>query len=207
MNWWLVLPPHRMGHGQYLNLKWIWMDCIMRYEFLSSTWCKFDPNTAYVHIHMHWVFLIWYPCDLDFLIWYPYALVSWYGDTAHYSGYGVALGCYGLFIVPRTAIVTSLWYDRYCFMEYALTWARHPTVPWQHECTAIILLIDRIFIGFIAICYIFLRFIISKLHYCCVNYIFVLEKRNPSGSQRSGPTCGPPCGCWLPSGRMPAHIT
>ena len=40
MNWWLVLPPRRMGHRQYLNLKWIWMDCIMRYGFLFSTWCE-----------------------------------------------------------------------------------------------------------------------------------------------------------------------
>ena len=47
------------------------------------------------------------------------------------------MGCYGLFFVTRTAIVTSQWYDRYCFTEYARTWARHPTTPWQRECTAI----------------------------------------------------------------------
>ena len=82
------------------------------------------------------VCLIWYPYSLVFLIWYPYALTSLYDNTAH-SGYGVAVGCYGLFIVTRTAIVTSQWYDRYCFMEYARTWARHPTRPWQRECTAI----------------------------------------------------------------------
>ena len=47
------------------------------------------------------------------------------------------MGCYGFFIVTRTAIVTSQWYDRYFFTEYARTWARHPTTPWQRECTAI----------------------------------------------------------------------
>ena len=85
----------------------------------------------------HLVFLIWYPYSLVLLIWYPYALTSLYGNTTHCSGYGVALGCYGLFSVTRTVIVTSQWYDRYCFMEYARTWARHPTTPWQPECTAI----------------------------------------------------------------------
>ena len=85
----------------------------------------------------HLVFLIWYPYSLVFLLWYPYALTSLYGNRAHCSGYGVAMGCYGLFIVTRTAIVMSQWYDRYCFTEYARTWARHPTTPWQRECTAI----------------------------------------------------------------------
>ena len=85
----------------------------------------------------HLVFLIWYPYSLVFLIWYPYALTSLYGNTAHCSGCGVAMGCYGLSIVPRTAIVTSQWYDRYCFAGYARTWARHPTTPWQRERTTI----------------------------------------------------------------------
>ena len=85
----------------------------------------------------HLVFLIWYPYALVFIIWYPYALTFLYGNTAHCSGYGVAMGCYGLFIVPRTVIVTSQWYGRYCFTEYARTWARHLTTPWQRKCTAI----------------------------------------------------------------------
>ena len=85
----------------------------------------------------HLVFLIWYPYSLLFLIWYPYVPTSLYGKTAHCSGYGVAMGCYGLLIVTRTAIVTSQWYDRYCFTENARAWARHPTTPWQRECTAI----------------------------------------------------------------------
>ena len=55
----------------------------------------------------HLVFLIWYPYSLVFLIWHPYAPTSLYGNTAHCSGYGVAMGCYGLFIVTRTGIVTS----------------------------------------------------------------------------------------------------
>ena len=53
------------------------------------------------------VLLIWHPYSLVFLIWYPYALTSLYGKTAHCSGYDVAMGCYGLFIVSKTAIVTS----------------------------------------------------------------------------------------------------
>ena len=74
----------------------------------------------------HLVFLIWYPYFLVFLIWYPCALVSLYGNTAHCSGCGVVMGCYGLSIVPRTAIVMSQWYDRYCFVEYARMWAKTP---------------------------------------------------------------------------------
>ena len=95
---------------------------------LSSTWCEFDPNTACVAC----ISICPY-----FLIWYPYAPTSLYGNTAHCSGYGVAMGCYRLCIVPRTALMTSQWYDRYCYTEYARTWARHPTTPWQRECTAI----------------------------------------------------------------------
>ena len=79
----------------------------------------------------HLVFIIWHPYSLVFLIWYPYALISLYGNTAHCSGYSVAMGCYGLSIVP------SQLYDRYCFTGYARTWARHPTTPWQREFTAI----------------------------------------------------------------------
>ena len=89
---------------------------------IQPTWSAFP---------YHLVFLIWYPYSRVFLIRYPYALISLYGNTAHCSGYGVAMGCYGLFIVPRTAFVTSQWYDRYCFTGYARTWARHPTTPWQ----------------------------------------------------------------------------
>ena len=98
------------------------------YIYLSSTLPQIDPDTAYV---------VCISICPYFLIWYPYAPTSLYGNTAHCSGYSVAMGCYGLFIVTRTAIVTSQWYDRYCFTEYARTWARHPATPWQRECTAI----------------------------------------------------------------------
>ena len=48
------------------------------------------------------------------------------------------MGCHGHFIVTWTAILTPQWYDCYWFTEYAPTWARHPTTPWQRECMAII---------------------------------------------------------------------
>ena len=108
---------------------------ILFYPVLCPKLTLIQPTwSAYPY---HLVFLIWYPYSLVFLIWYPYALTSLYGNIAHCSGYGVAMGCYGLFIVTRTAIVTSQWYDRYCFTEYARTWARHQATPWQRECTAI----------------------------------------------------------------------
>ena len=100
-----------------------------KFTLIQPTWCAYP---------YHLVFLIWYPYSLVSLIWYPYALTSLYGNTAHCSGCGVAMGCYGHFIVTWTAIVMPQWYDRYCFTEYAPTWARHPTTPRQSECTAII---------------------------------------------------------------------
>ena len=110
--------------------RWIFVYPVLcpKLTLIQPTW------SAYPY---HLVFLIWYPYSLVFLIWYPYALSSLYGNTAHCSGCGVAMGCYGLSIVRRTAIVTSQWYDRYCFAGYARTWARHPRTPWQRECTAI----------------------------------------------------------------------
>ena len=119
----------------------------MKLTLIQCTW------SVYLY---HTVFLIWYLYSLVFLIWYPYVHVSLYGNTAQCSGYGIAMGCYGLSIVPRTAIVMSQWYDHYYFTEYAQTWARHPTTPWQCECTAIRLSIDKFFVGFNAICYTFL---------------------------------------------------
>ena len=108
---------------------------IMIYPVLCPKLTLIQPTwSAYPY---HLVFLIWYPYSLVFLIWYPYALISLYGNTAHCSGCGVAMGCYGPSIVPRPAIVTSQWYDRNCFTGFARTWATHPTTPWQRECTAI----------------------------------------------------------------------
>ena len=131
-------------------------DLSSKFTLIQPTWSAYSYDL---------VFLIWYPYSLlwyfygySFIvciprctsctrdnkgiwiwiwIWYPYAPTSLYGNTAHCSGCGVAMGCYGLSIVPRTAIVTSQWYYRYCFAGYARTWARHPTTPWQRECTAI----------------------------------------------------------------------
>ena len=82
-------------------------------------------------------FLICYHYSFVFLIWYPYALVSLYGNTAHCFGCGVAMGSFNFSIFPKNAIEMSQWYDRYCFAEYARRWARHPTTPWQLECTPI----------------------------------------------------------------------
>ena len=115
-------------------------DSFVKYIFSFIQY--FAPNWPWyslrgLHIRITWFSLYGIRIPLFSLYWYPYAPTSLYGSTAHCSGYGVAMGCYGLFIVTRTAIVTSQWYDRYCFMEYTRTWARHPTTPWQRECTAI----------------------------------------------------------------------
>ena len=47
------------------------------------------------------------------------------------------MGCYGRFIVPAAAIVTSQCDSRYCFTEHARTWAKYLSTPWQREFTAI----------------------------------------------------------------------
>ena len=85
---------------------------------LSSTWCEFDPNTAYVVCisisplkNRDWRRRGLEPGYISicpyFLIWYPYAPTFLFGNTAHCSGYGIVMGCYRLCIVPRTAII--LW--------------------------------------------------------------------------------------------------
>ena len=113
----------------------ITIQLFIQYFARNWPWCSLRG----LHIRITWFSLYGrvYPYSLVFLIWYPYALTSLYGNTAHCSGYGVAMGCYGLFIVTRTAIVTSQWYDGYCLTQYARTWARHPTTHWQRECMAI----------------------------------------------------------------------
>ena len=82
----------------YTRVIYIYPVLCPKLTLIQPTW------SAYPY---HLVFLIWYPYSLVFLIWYPYAPTSLYGNTAHCSGYGVAMGCYGLFIVTRTGIVTS----------------------------------------------------------------------------------------------------
>ena len=102
----------------------------------------------------HLVFLIWYPYSLVSLIWYPYALVSLYGNTAHCSGCGVAMGCYGL--KDRYCDVTMIWpllfrgirSDLSKTPDNALTTRMHGDYRFS---------IDRFFTGFNAICYTFLR--------------------------------------------------
>ena len=132
--------PHGYFH-KYIELLFRWTIWNHRYvltSVLSSTLLEIDPDTAYVvciSVSLGFPYMVSiFHC---FLIWYQYALISLYGNTTHCSACVVAMGCYELSIVPRTAIVTSQWYDRYYFAEYARTWARHPTTPWQRECTTI----------------------------------------------------------------------
>ena len=121
--------------ARYGCLSWVWSltkflprnfaGCNVVFYPVHGANCSLMQPMWSAYIHMHWVFLIWY----------PYALVSLYGNTAHCSGYGVAVGCYGLSIVPRTP-------------DNALTMRMH--VDYR-------LLIDRFFVGFNAICNTFLR--------------------------------------------------
>ena len=108
------------------------MRCVIQY--IAWNWPWFSLYGQHIRITWFSLYGIRFPF---FRIRYPYALVPLYGNTAHCSGYGIAMGCYGLSIVPRTAIVASQWYDHYCFTEYARTWARHSTTPWQCECMVI----------------------------------------------------------------------
>ena len=135
--WYMIISVKGMSHLMTLHEHIMFCSCWRCiYSVLCPKLTLIQPTwSAYLY---HLVFLIWYPYSLVFLIWYPYALISLYGNTAHCSGCGVAMGCYGLSIVPRTTIVTSQWYDRYCFAGYARTWARHLTTPWKRECTAVI---------------------------------------------------------------------
>ena len=75
----------------------------------------------------------------------------------HRSGCGVAMGCYGRSIVPRGAIVTSQFYDRYCSTEYPRTLMGYLLTPWQREFRAITgcQSIDNL-LDFNAICCIFI---------------------------------------------------
>ena len=140
--------PHK---GPVKQKVFPWHDIII-YPVLCPKLTLIQPTwSAYPY---HLVFLIWYPYSLVFLIWYPYAPTSLYGNTAHCFGYGVAMGCHGLFIVTRTVIVTLQWYDRYCFTEYARPWARHPATRMHDDYRPSI---DRFYVGFNAICIVFLR--------------------------------------------------
>ena len=96
--WEIFIYCYYKGNNRYKLDIQFYPELCPKLTVIQPTW------SAYPY---HLVFLIWYPYSLVFLIWYPYALTSLYGNTAHCSGYGVAMGCYGLFIVRRTAIVTS----------------------------------------------------------------------------------------------------
>ena len=79
-----------------------WVDGMHMYPVHCAKLTLIQPTwSAYPY---HLVFIIWYPYSLVFLIGYPYTLVSLYGNTADWSGCGVAMGWYGLSIVPRPAI-------------------------------------------------------------------------------------------------------
>ena len=131
----------------------MWPWSLQFYPVLCPKLTLIQPTwSAYPY---HLVSLIWYPYSLVFLIWYPYALISLYGNAAHCSGCGIVMGCYGLSIVPRTVIVTSQWYDHYCFVGYERTWADNALTTRMHGDYR--LSIDKFFVGFNAICYTFLQ--------------------------------------------------
>ena len=103
--------------------------------FLSSTWCEFDPNMAYV---------VCISICPYFLIWYPYAPTSLYGNAAHCSGYGVAMGC--TMIWPL--LFHGIRADVSETPDNALTTRMHGDYRQS---------IDRLFAGFNAICSTFRR--------------------------------------------------
>ena len=91
----------------------------------------------------------WNSMDLHFIQciarnWPLYSLRGLHIRITWFSLYGTRIPLFSLYgihmplfpymviqpIVARTTIVTSQWYDRYCFTEYAWT-------PGQRECTAI----------------------------------------------------------------------
>ena len=67
-------------------------------------WIRPQCSLRGLHIRITWFSLYGIRIPLFFLTWYPYALISLYGNTAHCFVYGVAMGCYGLFIVTRTKL-------------------------------------------------------------------------------------------------------
>ena len=107
-----------------------WENVLIFIQYFARNWPWYSLRG--LHIRITWFSLYGIRIPL-FSLCYPYALISLYGNNAQCSGCGAAMDS----IVPRTAIVTSQWYDHYCFAGYARTWARHPTTPWQRECTAI----------------------------------------------------------------------
>ena len=101
----------------------------------SSTWCEFDPDTAYV---------VWKFVSLGFLD--NIVMLQTFKHKWHCSGYGIAMGCYRRCIVPGAATVTSKLYCHYCFNEYMRTSAGHKATHKQSEFIAV----NRIIIGWIS---------------------------------------------------------
>ena len=114
---------------------------------LSSKWHKFDPDTAYVvciFISLGFPYMISISHGFPFMV-----MLQTLKCKHHCSGCGIAMGCYGCFIVPGAAIVTSQCYGHYCFMGYVVTWAEHLSealATWIHGNHG--LSIDQWFVGF-----------------------------------------------------------
>ena len=96
-----------------------------RYDYKSSIWHEFDPDTAYV-------------VCLSVSLGFAYmVMLQTFKRKRHCSGCGVAMGCYGRCNDPAANIVTSQCYGRYYITEHARTWAEHLSRHWQREFTAI----------------------------------------------------------------------
>ena len=103
---------------------------------------------------------------------YPYYRITWFSYIVMLHRYSnenaIVQHCYELCIVPGASTVTSQWYGRYCFMEYARTWEGHLITPWQREVTTITGYQPiNVLQDFVVICYIFLwnksTFIIRRI--------------------------------------------
>ena len=161
---------------------------------IQTTW------SAYPY---HLVFLIWHPYSLVFLIWYPYALISLYGNTAHCpkEHYCHVTMIWPLLFhgiradadeTPDNASTTRmhgdyrLLIDRFFVGFNAICYAfliNNPIYIEGRNCRLTGLVQS---LGYSinatscahrqAILWKIIGFIISKLYYRCVNYIFVLDK-------------------------------
>ena len=102
---------------------------------LSSTWRKFDPDTAYgvcMSVSLGFPYMVSISPGFLYMV-----MLQTFKSKHHCSGRGVAMGCYGHSIVPGAAIVTSQWYGRYCFTEYARTRVGHlPKALWKSAARA-----------------------------------------------------------------------
>ena len=101
---------------------------------LSSTLREIDPDTAYVVCIS---VSLGFPYMVSVFPFFPYMVSICPCFLILMQPIVLRVALLWAAIVPRTAIVTSQWYDHYCFAEYVQTWVRHPTMPWQCACTAI----------------------------------------------------------------------